>query len=128
MGGTKYRNRKVFYNGELFDSKKEFNRYKELQRMEDAGLISELRRQVKYILIPEQRGPSPGVYTRGPRKGQDKPGKLLEKECAYIADFAYFDKYVQDYIVEDTKGFKTKDYIIKRKLMLQVYGICIREA
>lgn len=45
----------------------------------------------------------------------------------YIADFVYFDKKAQRTVVEDTKGFKTKDYIIKRKLMLERYGIRIRE-
>lgn len=125
--GSKYRNRKVEYGGIIFDSKKEFNRYKELKRMEQAGLISNLRRQVKYILIPEQRAESPGVFSKGPHKGQEKPGKLLEKECAYIADFVYYDPQVQADVVEDTKGFRTKEYRIKRKLMLQVHGICIRE-
>lgn len=126
MAGTKYRNRKVEYEGIIFDSKKEMNRYKELQLLQSAGHIYGLRRQVKYILIPEQRGASPGVYTKGPRKGQGKPGKLLEKECAYIADFVYYDEG-QGLIVEDTKGFRTPEYIIKRKLMLQVHSIQIRE-
>jgi hypothetical protein len=65
------------------------------------------------------------VYTKGKNKGCFKPGKLLEKECAYIADFVY--KEDGRIVVEDTKGFRTKDYIIKRKLMLHEHGIRIKE-
>jgi hypothetical protein len=86
------------------------------------GIISNLRRQVKYVLIPAQREPS----TVGPRGGV-KPGKLLEKECSYIADFVYTVVETGETVVEDTKGFRTKDYLIKRKLMLFVYGIKIKE-
>ena len=52
-------------------------------------------------------------------------GKLLEREVSYVADFVYTENGKR--IVEDTKGFKTKDYIIKRKLMLHVHGIRIKE-
>lgn len=126
MTGTKYKNHKVEYEGIIFDSKKEMKRYKELQLLQSAGHIFDLRLQVRYILIPEQRGASPGTYARGPRKGQEKPGKLLEKECAYIADFVYCNEE-QGLVVEDTKGFRTPEYIIKRKLMLYVHNIQIRE-
>lgn len=77
-----------------------------------AGLISNLREQVKYVLIPTQR---------------DYNGKILERECSYIADFVYTDNYTGKQIVEDTKGFRTPQYIIKRKLMLHVHGIVIHE-
>lgn len=60
-------------------------------------------------------------------KAVTKKGKLLERECSYIADFEYFDKQAGKMVVEDTKGFKTKDYTIKRKLMLHVHGIRIKE-
>lgn len=104
------------------DSKKEARRYQELLLMQRAGMISDLRRQVKFVLIPAQRGEP----TVGPRGGM-KPGKLLEHECAYIADFVYTDAVTGAQIVEDSKGMKTKDYIIKRKLMLYVHGIRIYE-
>lgn len=103
-----------------FDSRKEFRRYEELQLLQQAGEIKNLRRQVKFVLIPTQREPN----IIGPRGGVKK-GRLLERECAYIADFVYTEN--GETVVEDTKGMKTKDYIIKRKLMLYVHNIRIRE-
>lgn len=123
--GTKYGNKKVEVNGIAFDSKKEAKRYTELLLLERAGAIHDLEMQKKFILIPAQREFTNEVYTKGNKKGHFKPGKLLEKECSYIADFVY----IKDgkIVVEDTKGFRTKDYIIKRKLMLHEYGIRIVE-
>ena len=109
-------------NGIEFDSKKEAKRFAELSLLETAGTISDLKRQVKYILIPAQREPD----TVGARGGIKK-GKVIEKECAYIADFVYTDLTLNETVVEDTKGFRTKDYIIKRKLMLHVHNIRIKE-
>ena len=106
---TKYNNKKVFVDGHTFDSKKEAKRYYELRLLEKTGEIEDLRLQVKYVLIPSQR----------------VDGKLVERECAYKADFVY--KENGETIVEDTKGFKTKDYVIKRKLMLFIHGIRIKE-
>lgn len=116
----KYRNVKTTLDGISFDSRKEANRYAELRILEKAGLIKNLQMQVKYVLIPEQREPD----TLGARGGVHK-GRLIEKECAYIADFVYEEDGKT--VVEDTKGFRTKDYIIKRKLMLKVHGIRIKE-
>jgi hypothetical protein len=93
-----------------YDSKKEHRRADALKLMQRAGLISNLREQVKFVLIPTQR---------------DADGNLLEKECSYRADFVY-DKDGKT-IVEDTKGMRTPEYIIKRKLMLHVHGIVINE-
>ena len=101
---------------------KEYNRYLDLIMLEKEGKISDLRRQVKFILIPEQREPD----KMGKRGGKIK-GKLLEREASYYADFVYTDNESGDLVVEDTKGYKTKDYILKRKLMLHVHGIRIRE-
>jgi hypothetical protein len=100
----------------------EYHRYLELLALEMAGEIKDLRRQVKYILIPAQREPD----TIGKRGGVHK-GKLLEKEVAYFADFVYTDNGSGEEIVEDTKGMKTKEYIIKRKLMLYIHHIKIKE-
>ena len=94
--------------------------------MQMAHEISELEVQKKYVLIPAQREKSTEVYKKGEKKGQPKEGKVIEKECAYYADFDYIDKNGR-HIVEDTKGVKTKEYIIKRKLMLYIHGIRISE-
>ena len=52
-------------------------------------------------------------------------GKVVERACSYIADFVYMER--GEKVVEDVKGVKTKDYIIKRKLMLFIHGIKVRE-
>ena len=120
--GKKYGNAKSEVDGEIFDSRKEARRYIELQWLLKAGTITDLQRQVRFELIPAQREPD----TIGPRGGR-KPGKLIEKEVSYIADFVYTDTETGRRIVEDTKGVRTKEYIIKRKLMLYMHGIRIRE-
>lgn len=107
---SKYRAKKTEVDGIVFDSKKEAKRYQELKLFERTGVISDLQRQVKFVLIPAQR----------------IKGKVVERECSYIADFIYKDKEGNT-VVEDTKGFRTADYIIKRKLMLWVHGIKIVE-
>lgn len=103
---NKYRN--VRYKG--FDSKKEAKRYEELMAMQNSGLISDLQTQVKFKLIPSQR----------------IDGKVVEREVSYKADFVYYRE--GQMIVEDVKGYiRTPEYIIKRKLMLSVYGIRVTE-
>ena len=121
---NKYRNRKVkTSDGILHASQLEANRWIELKLLERAGKIVNLKRQVKFVLIPAQYEPSTVVG----KKGKLKKGKLLERECYYKADFEYQDKETGELVVEDAKGCRTKDYIIKRKLMLSVYGIRIKE-
>lgn len=105
----KYKNRKLTIDGEVFDSQKEARRYEELALLQRAGQISDLKRQVRYELIPAQR----------------IGGKVVEKPCAYIADFVYTEN--GETVVEDTKGFRTRDYRIKKKLLLYVHGIRIKE-
>lgn len=117
---NKYSNKKIEVDGIIFHSKREAKRYKELLLLEQAGEILNLQRQVKYVLIPSQREPD----TVGARGGIHK-GKVIEKECAYYADFVY--QQGNETVVEDTKGMRTTDYVIKRKLMLHVHGIRIRE-
>lgn len=111
----KYGNKKVRYNGIVFDSRKEANRYAELKLLERAGKIAELQLQKEYVLIPAQYR-----IVNGKKK-------CIEKSCKYKADFDYYDCEKRENVCEDTKGFKTKDYIIKRKLMLYVHGIRIVE-
>ena len=106
---SKYCAKKVTADGITFDSRKEANRYRELVLLERAGRIQNLQCQVKFELIPSQR----------------VDGRVVERAVQYVADFVY----TQDgkMVVEDTKGFKTKDYIIKRKLMLYRHNIRIKE-
>ena len=126
-GESKYKNRKKLVDGIEFDSAKEARRWSELKLLEKAGEISDLRRQVKFVLIESQYEESSEVYQRGKNKGKPKRGKILEHECSYIADFVYIDEKTGKTVVEDTKGFRTKDYIIKRKLLLERYKIRITE-
>ena len=121
--GNKYHNSAVIVDGISFQSRKEARRWRELKLMESAGMIHGLTRQKKFVLIPAQREPD----TVG-KRGGIKKGKLIERECAYYSDFAYYDKEGNE-VVEDVKSpaTRTKDYILKRKMMLYVHGIRIRE-
>ncbi len=121
---SKYKSRKAVLDGLVFDSKKEARRYRELCLLEKAGHIKNLQRQVKFVLIPAQYERVERVSVKTGNRLKDGK-KLVEKECTYVADFVYEEG--DNRIVEDTKGFKTKDYIIKRKLMLAVHGIHVRE-
>lgn len=119
--GAKYHSRKTTVDGITFDSSKEARRWFELEALQAAGEISDLRRQVKFVLIPTQREPD----DVGPRGGVIR-GRVLERECAYIADFVYTDRSGAT-VVEDTKGIRTTEYVIKRKLMLYIHGIRVTE-
>lgn len=108
---SKYHAKKVTVNGETFDSKKEYNRWCELCLLQRAGKISDLKRQVKFELLPNQRDP--------------ETKKVVERSCDYVADFTYHKD--GKFVVEDAKGFATREYIVKRKLMMWVHGIRIKE-
>lgn len=106
-------------------SKKEAARKRELELLEMAGEISNLRCQVPFELIPAQREkPTTG------KRGGVKPGKMIERACFYVADFTYLDKYGRQ-VVEDVKGYKGGQayalFTVKRKLMLFRYGIRVKE-
>ena len=107
---SKYNAQKTTVDGITYDSRKEAQRAQELRLMLKAGIISNLREQVPYELIPAQK---------------NEYGKVIERAVIYKADFVYDEKGKT--VVEDTKGVRTKEYIIKRKLMLYEYGIRIRE-
>lgn len=116
---SKYHNRKVqTYDGNVHDSRKEAVRWVQLKLMERAGQITDLKRQVKFVLIPTQY-----------EKDENGKKKLLEKEAYYVADFVY--KENNELVVEDVKGYKGggayRLFSLKRKLMLQVHKIKIRE-
>jgi hypothetical protein len=105
----KYHNRKIVFLDIPFDSHKEANRYVELLFMERAGEIRNLELQPRYDLVVN------GMHI-----------------CSYEADFRYEDvatglKVAEDVNVEDVKGFRTANYIIKQKLMKAVYGVEIVE-
>ena len=106
---TKYGNHKTTIGAETFDSRKEARRWMELRLLQRAGKISKLQRQVPFELIPSQK----------------RDGKVVERPLRYIADFVYEEN--GETVVEDTKGMRTKEYIIKRKLMLWEFGIRILE-
>lgn len=90
-----------------------------------AGKIRDLQLQKSFELIPAQYE----TFARYGKNGKQlKDGRrCIEHNCVYKADFVYIDVETGQLVVEDTKGVKTKDYIIKRKLMLYVHGIRIRE-
>ena len=105
MKMAKYNN--IKYKG--YDSKREYYRAQELKLLEKKGVISDLQEQVKFELIPSQRD-------------NNGKGKVVERSVCYRADLR--DGVL---VVEDSKGMRTKEYIIKRKLMLYMYGIKINE-
>lgn len=106
---NKYHAKKAFaLNGVLCDSRKERDRYNILLMREKAGEITDLQYQVVFELIPNQRT-SKGVL----------------RKCSYVADFVYLENGQR--IVEDTKGKKTREYQIKKKLMFFIHGIEIKE-
>lgn len=121
---NKYKNRKITRNGETFDSLKEYRRYIELSLLEKAGTIQGLKRQVVFDLLPAQyEQVSIADYIKS--KGRKARGKCLERSVKYVADFVYTEN--RKTVVEDVKGKRTKDYILKRKMMLYFHGIRIKE-
>lgn len=110
---SKYNAKKAEFNGVTYDSKKEMNRHRELLLLEKAGAITDLQRQVKFELIPSQR----------------INGRVVERPCSYVADFVYIQN--GEKIVEDVKGYKKGTayavFTIKRKLLLYMHGIRIKE-
>ncbi|MBR5584597.1 MAG: DUF1064 domain-containing protein [Lachnospiraceae bacterium] len=122
---SKYHSKKVVIDGITFDSRKEGRRYRELLLLQQAGAITDLQRQVKFVLIPAQYE----TYERYGKKGRRlKDGKrCIERGVDYYADFVYFDKTLNKTVVEDAKGVRTDDYIIKRKLLLWIHKIRIEE-
>lgn len=121
---NKYGNHKIEIDGETYDSKREYTRHLFLRHLVDTGQIKNLCRQIEYPLIPTQR--EPDIITK---TGKVKKGKVIERACYYVADF----QYEQDgqTVVEDVKGYRGGGayavFTIKRKLMLEKYGIRVLE-
>lgn len=107
--GPKYGNKRTEVDGIVFDSRKEANRWAELQMMEKAGVIQRLERQKTYVLIPGMR------WSDGKK----------HRDTIYKADFVYIEDGKT--VVEDVKGVRTPVYKLKRELMKQIYDIEIRE-
>ena len=93
-----------------FYSALEYSRWRQLNTQLEKGMISNLERQVKYLLVPRQF---------------DERGNLLEKAITYTAEFRY--SVNGRVVLEDTKKHDTPDYIMKRKLMLYLHGIRLKE-
>ena len=105
---NKYYNKKVEYDGIKFDSVKEKNRYIGLKQLERLGVIQNLQRQVKYELQPSFK----------------LNGKTI-RSITYIADFVYIQDGVE--VIEDVKGVRTKEYLLKKKLFEYKYQKEIKE-
>lgn len=103
---SKYRNKRIYVNGEKFDSMKEYRRYQDLRLMECMGEISHLKRQIPFTLFRKSK------YGR---------------EIKYIADFTYLQN--GKYVVEDVKSLATKTplYRLKKRILAEHTGIIIKE-
>lgn len=123
--GTKYNATKCVVDGIQFDSKHEANRYCELKLLQRGKVISDLRLQVEFELIPNQYA-TEKRYGKNGKELKDKQ-VLLERKCSYIADFVYTLNETGETVVEDAKGLRLDTYKLKKKLMLFRYGIQIKE-
>jgi len=97
----KYRNSPLRIGALRFDSKAEANRYQDLRLLEQARTITGLKLQPRFALNVN------GVHV-----------------CDYVGDFEYYELGVR--IIEDVKGYRTRDFRIKQKLMLAIHGIELR--
>lgn len=107
-GGSKYHAKKTTVDGITFDSKREADRYLVLKSMEEDGTIEDLRRQVRYELVP----------------AFDVDGRHY-RPVYYVADFVYREDGHE--VVEDVKGMRTDVYRLKSKLFARRYGKVIKE-
>lgn len=107
-GRSKYHAKKTTVDGITFDSRREASRYLVLKSMEEDGAIEDLRRQVRYELVP----------------AFDVDGKHC-RPVYYVADFTYSENGHE--VIEDVKGMKTDVYKLKAKLFAYRYGMNIRE-
>ena len=114
MKQPKYRAKKTEFNGIMYDSKKEASRAKTLEYFQEIKLISGLQRQVKFNWIETHQ------------IGKDFKETINFKR-SYIADFVYFDHEKKIEIVEDVKGFRTTEYLKKKKIVEKLFNIKINE-
>ena len=105
----KYNNKKVVYDNIKFQSKKEMGRYTELKLLEKAKKITDLELQKKFVI-----------------QDKIKTNQGILRAITYIADFYYFDVDLNKYIIEDVKAIKTKDFMLKFKLIINRYDCIFR--
>ncbi len=103
-GKRKYKNKKIIVDGMKFDSQLEANRWQELKILQKGGAIKDLRRQVRFELQPKYK----------------KNGKTIQS-ISYVADFVYYSFTERKIIVEDTKGYLTEVYKLKKKIFEYKY-------
>jgi hypothetical protein len=99
----KYSAKATVVDGIRFASKKEARRYGELKLLQQGGKIRDLRMQVRYKLV---------------------------QPVVYVADFVYREVGASEAdatIVEDVKGYRTREYKAKKRLMAQQHNVEIRE-
>ena len=108
--GNKYHAKKTEVDGITFDSVKEARRYSSLKLLQKVGEIADLQTQVEFVLLPAQKG----KYRN-------------ERSVKYVSDFCYTVVSTGELVVEDAKGMKTREYGIKRKLLLYKYVISVKE-
>ena len=121
---SKYGNSKVEYQGIKFDSKREMQRYIILKDAENKGVISDLRMQVKFELIPAVKE----TYIQHLKTKDKECTKTLQLPITYTCDFAYIKD--NELVIEDVKISKSmlpKEYVLKKKMMFALKGIKIRE-
>ena len=122
--GRKYGNTKVEYNGIKFDSKREMQRYLVLKDAESKGVITNLVLQPKFELIPAVRE----TYIKHLKTKDKECERTLQLAITYTADFSYY--FGEEYVVEDckiSKSLQPKEYVLKKKTMLALKGIKIKE-
>lgn len=133
---SKYNSTKFTRDGETFDSQAEYIRFRELTFMQESGEITDLQRQVKFELLPAQYEtiPTGEYYKLGELKGKPKfKDVCIEQAVTYTADFVYIVKATGEKVVEDVKGYSDPmsagyaKFVLKRKMMLYIHGIKVKE-
>lgn len=122
--GKKYNNTKVEYEGIKFDSKKEMQRYLVLKDAEDKGIISDLKLQVRFELIPAVKE----EYLEHLKTKDKIKTRTLQLPITYTCDFQYIKD--GETIIEDIKAspkMLPKEYTLKKKMMFALKGVKIKE-
>ena len=116
QGNSKYGSSKVEFQGVVFDSKYERDRYLYLLDLQKQGKISGLRRQTPFLLIPK----ATKLFPKQLKTKVKYVERVVEIQSLYHNDFTYIED--GKYICEEFKSAMTSklaDYILRRKLMVQ---------
>ena len=108
---SKHNNKEAVVDGIKFHSIGESERYSQLKKYQERGLIKDLQLQVKYVLTPKYK----------------KDDGTTVRQSSYTADFVYFNVALGKEVVEDYKGMRTRSYIDKAKQMMTKYSIEVYE-